>query len=272
MNAMARIQRAEHAAVPIADVLDVGGFDLARALDTRPAFLEPEVPFEWVGTFDLLEGTYTLVVQDGPDATMDILLAALAAGEDTAGPEANERAAHAWSTRKTVVPAGETVVADGPVVTLDLNQKGEKRFALRVRRGGRYALYTQHLPSEFSVHVEGPRGAIAPASAREFAAGHTHDDQVKSVGIHLESPIDGDKLNKWLSTLLRDKGTDIFRMKGILNLRGSENRYVFQGVHMLFDGREDKPWGSTKRASDSVFIGKNLDRAALTEGFRRCLA
>ncbi len=272
MNAMAKIQRAAHAAVPIADVLDVGGFDLGRALVTRPAFLEPEVPFEWVGTFDLLEGTYTLVVQDGPDATMDVLLTSLAAGEQTAGPEANDRAVRAWSTPKAVVPAGETLVADGPVVTLALHEKGEKRFAVRVRRSGRHALYTQHLPSEFSVHVEGPRGAIAPAGAREFAAGHTHDDQVTSVGIHLESPIDGDRLNEWLSTLLRDKGTDIFRMKGILDIRGSENRYVFQGVHMLFDGREDKPWGSATRASDLVFIGKNLDRAELTEGFRRCLA
>jgi G3E family GTPase len=61
-------------------------------------------------------------------------------------------------------------------------------------------------------------------------------------------------------------------MKGILNLKGSPNRYVFQGVHMLFDARDDRPWGSAPRASDLVFIGRNLDREALTRGFERCLA
>jgi G3E family GTPase len=61
-------------------------------------------------------------------------------------------------------------------------------------------------------------------------------------------------------------------MKGILNLKGSPSRFVFQGVHMLFDGREDRPWGTEPRASDLVFIGRNLDREALTRGFERCLA
>jgi G3E family GTPase len=59
-------------------------------------------------------------------------------------------------------------------------------------------------------------------------------------------------------------------MKGILNLKGASKRYVFQGVHMLFDGREDRPWGTSPRTSDLVFIGKNLDRAALTQGLEQC--
>jgi G3E family GTPase len=71
---------------------------------------------------------------------------------------------------------------------------------------------------------------------------------------------------------LREQGTDIFRMKGILNIKGSSHRFVFQGVHMLFDGREDRPWGESSRSSDLVFIGKNLDRAALTQGLERCRA
>ena len=70
-----------------------------------------------------------------------------------------------------------------------------------------------------------------------------------------------------------EKGTDIFRMKGILHVAGVDNRFVFQGVHMLFDGREDRPWHpQEKRASDLVFIGRQLDREALTRGFEACLA
>ncbi len=48
-------------------------------------------------------------------------------------------------------------------------------------------------------------------------------------------------------------------------------RFVFQGVHMLFDGRADRPWGNEPRRNALIFIGRNLDRAALTEGFRACL-
>ena len=73
--------------------------------------------------------------------------------------------------------------------------------------------------------------------------------------------------------MLQNKGADIFRMKGILNLKGSANRFVFQGVHMTFEGKSDRPWkDETERKSQLVFIGRNLDREALNAGFRRCLA
>ena len=62
------------------------------------------------------------------------------------------------------------------------------------------------------------------------------------------------------------------RMKGILNLRKDPDQFVFQGVHMLFDAKFDRPWGKDARTNTLVFIGKNLDRAALTEGFKACLA
>lgn len=68
------------------------------------------------------------------------------------------------------------------------------------------------------------------------------------------------------------KGTDIFRMKGIVAIAGAANRFVFQGVHMLFDGQPDRPWGTTPRSSQLVFIGRHLDRQALHEGFQACLA
>ena len=75
-----------------------------------------------------------------------------------------------------------------------------------------------------------------------------------------------------MSALLREFGAVIFRMKGILHLAGEERRFVFQGVHMLFDGRPDRPWGDEPRANDLVFIGRELDREALTSGLRGCLA
>ena len=114
---------------------------------------------------------------------------------------------------------------------------------------------------------------VEPVLAVEHAAGHTHDNTVSSVGITEDAPLDPKQLNAWLSELLATKGADIFRMKGILNVAGTANRFVFQGVHMLFDGKADRPWKDGEhRVSRMVFIGRNLDRAALTAGFRNCLA
>jgi G3E family GTPase len=60
-------------------------------------------------------------------------------------------------------------------------------------------------------------------------------------------------------------------MKGILNVQGSTRRFVFQGVHMQFEGKPDRLWkDDEERRSAIVFIGRNLDRQALTDGFRSC--
>ncbi|MEO0984240.1 MAG: GTP-binding protein [Cyanobacteria bacterium J06639_14] len=102
---------------------------------------------------------------------------------------------------------------------------------------------------------------------------HEHDESVYSFAIVEDQPLDGDKLSAWVNDLLQTKGPDIFRMKGILNLAGETNRFVFQGVHMIFDGRSDRPWKPEEtRRSELVFIGRNLDETKLRQGFRTCLA
>lgn len=101
---------------------------------------------------------------------------------------------------------------------------------------------------------------------------HEHDETVGSVAIVESGELDGNKLNEWISYLLRTQGTDIFRMKGILTIAGEDRRFVFQGVHMLFDGRADRPWKSNEtRKNELVFIGRNLNEAQLKEDFRACL-
>ena len=101
---------------------------------------------------------------------------------------------------------------------------------------------------------------------------HEHDETVGSVALVEPGELDGEKLNDWLSELLRDHGPDIFRMKGILNMAGEDNRFVFQGVHMLFDGRPDRPWRADEsRKNELVFIGRNLEQLQLAERLRACL-
>ena len=74
-----------------------------------------------------------------------------------------------------------------------------------------------------------------------------------------------------MSEVLRERGIDLFRMKGFLAIAGEPDRFVFQGVHMLFTGEVLTPWGDAPRVNRLIFIGKNLDRAALEKGFESCL-
>ena len=124
---------------------------------------------------------------------------------------------------------------------------------------------------------------------------HTHDESVTSVGIEAEGELDEEKINAWLSELLREKGNDLFRSKGILSIKGSDAKFVFQGVHMLLEfgvaGGGDQGGGEERTRSGGgaggasggwkpgerrinrlVFIGRDLDRDELNRSFRACLA
>jgi G3E family GTPase len=101
---------------------------------------------------------------------------------------------------------------------------------------------------------------------------HEHDESVYSIAIVEPGVADGAKLQAWIAELLRTQGPDIFRMKGILNIQGDDRRYVFQGVHMMFDGAPDRAWRADEtRKNELVFIGRNLDQMQLQSGFQDCL-
>ncbi|MEO0688559.1 MAG: GTP-binding protein, partial [Cyanobacteria bacterium J06649_11] len=102
---------------------------------------------------------------------------------------------------------------------------------------------------------------------------HEHDETVYSIALVEKGELDGDKLNQWLGNLLQTKGPDIFRMKGILNIAGEDERFVFQGVHMLLDGKPDRLWKEgEERKNELVFIGRNLDETQLKKDFIACMA
>ena len=103
MNRMAKVLRSTNADVPIAEVLDVGGFDLDRAVATKPEFLTPEYPFEWAGTFDLADGVYDLTLEDGPDPTIDVVVLPLGASEHAHDRACADRALRVWSHEATTV-------------------------------------------------------------------------------------------------------------------------------------------------------------------------
>jgi G3E family GTPase len=102
---------------------------------------------------------------------------------------------------------------------------------------------------------------------------HEHDDDITSISFTSETPLDLDKFQAWFGKLLQTHGQDILRSKGILDFTGQDDRYVFQGVHMLMSGSEMGPWPDSKpRNSRIVFIGRDLDGMGLQEGFDACKA
>lgn len=102
---------------------------------------------------------------------------------------------------------------------------------------------------------------------------HEHDESVFSISIIEEGSVDADKFNRWIYQLLQDRGADIFRMKGILDIDSEDRRFVFQGVHMLLDGRPGGIWKREElRRNELVFIGRNLSEMELKKGFQACLA
>lgn len=102
--------------------------------------------------------------------------------------------------------------------------------------------------------------------------GHLHDDRVTSVGIDVKGEVDQNKLNEWIGALLRDKGADIFRTKGVLAVQGMAEKFVFQAVHMAFSGAPQVPWEKDEeRVCKMIFIGKKLVREELERDFKACL-
>ncbi|KAG5523264.1 hypothetical protein RHGRI_035179 [Rhododendron griersonianum] len=101
---------------------------------------------------------------------------------------------------------------------------------------------------------------------------HTHDPGVSSVSIVCEGSLDLEKANMWLGTLLMERSDDIYRMKGLLSVEGMKERFVFQGVHDIFQGSPDRLWNADEqRTNKIVFIGKNLNAQELEKGFKACL-
>ena len=107
-------------------------------------------------------------------------------------------------------------------------------------------------------------------------AEHEHDQRVTSTSSKFIGELNVNKLEKWVGNLLRTKAQDLFRYKGVLAVKGTDEKYVFQGVHMLFAGNFSKDIGLWKddeeRECRFVFIGRDLDHEALQEGLMECKA
>ena len=297
MNAVARIHRTNRCDLPLDRVLDVGGFNLHRAVELEPRFLEPEYPFEWAGAYPLPAGTHTLEIghcdhdhghdhdhgdhhhhHHGNPDELDVVIMPVAKVPGRDEPAAScpptaaavQAAVLAFSDWEAPTAEGEEITPGATLRRL-LLKNGDGRFPLRIDQPGHFLVFEScgHDP----LHLYAGDEVVKPVWQQDFHLAHEHNEAVTSVGISVPGDLDGKRLNDWISELLRTKGGDIYRMKGVLAVKGTNKRLVFQGVHMLFDAQFDREWTADEpRSNTLVFIGKNLDRAKLNEAFKACLA
>jgi G3E family GTPase len=288
ISATAAVIYSRNADVPLERVLSLGAFDLERALALDNAFLEPARPFEWAGLYQLPAGRHALHTGEhehqhdhdhahGVDhdhhhhdhgqllAQVDLVL--LPAADASAGSidALLEHATATFEMQAQPAPPGG-VLAPERRHRLQLAEGAQ--FHIETAAIGCWVVFTEHAPVEFGLRLAG----AAPLQQREFGS-HHHDLAVGSIGLTDVRALDPNKVNDWLSYLLQSRGADILRMKGVLNLKGESRRYVFHGVHMVFDGQLERPWSADAvRRSRLVFIGRNLDRTELEAGFESCVA
>jgi G3E family GTPase len=102
---------------------------------------------------------------------------------------------------------------------------------------------------------------------------HYHDEDMQSVALKTDRPLNPDKFFPWIQDLVAKDGPNILRCKGILSFKDDPERFVFQGVHMILDGDHQRAWKEGEaRESRAVFIGRNLPEEKIRSGFESCIA
>ena len=99
---------------------------------------------------------------------------------------------------------------------------------------------------------------------------HYHDEDMQSLSLRSDKPLDATKFMPWLQNLVASEGQKILRSKGILAFSDDDDRYVFQGVHMMLEGDHQRAWKDGEaRQSRLVFIGRELPEQTIRDGFEQ---
>ncbi len=101
---------------------------------------------------------------------------------------------------------------------------------------------------------------------------HHHDDDVKSFVFKSERAFNPAKLEDFLGAIVQVYGPKMLRYKGVLNMKGSDRKVIFQGVHQLMGSDLGPKWApGEKKSSKMVFIGLDLPRDVFLQGLEQCL-
>ena len=102
---------------------------------------------------------------------------------------------------------------------------------------------------------------------------HAHDDDVKSFVFRSDKAFNPAKLEDFLGAIVQVYGPKMLRYKGVLNMKGSDRKVIFQGVHQLMGSDLGPKWApGEKKNSKMVFIGIDLPKEIFLQGLEQCLA
>jgi G3E family GTPase len=112
----------------------------------------------------------------------------------------------------------------------------------------------------------------APGEACDHPHHHAHDDDVKSFVFRADRAFHAAKLEDFLGSIVQVYGPKMLRYKGVLNMKGSDRKVIFQGVHQLMGSDLGPKWlPNEKKQSKMVFIGIDLPKDILMQGLEGCL-
>ncbi len=272
INQMAHVYEASMADAPIAQLLNIGGFNIERAIELKPNFLEPEYVFEWAGIWQLPAGEYSIQLANGPDPQMSVVAIATQEPQPESLLALAEKVFVEFSKPAQVINHNEQLSTFSQHYELALQGRDQYTFRFVLTQKQTIAFFTQHMPEEFDLKLLANNGVEhTPIAEHFFNAEHEHDSSVTSVSIELPGLFDMSKINAWLDMFLQIHGADIYRMKGVVGVRGETKRIVFQGVHMIFGSQAATEWGDEEPVNRMVFIGKKLDAQYITRSLKSCL-
>ena len=121
-------------------------------------------------------------------------------------------------------------------------------------------------------HDHAPGEACSHPSHAHGGAHHRHDDDVKSFVFKSDRPFDPAKLEDFLGAIVNIYGPRMLRYKGVLYMKGTDRKVIFQGVHQLMGSDLGPPWAEGEaRGSKMVFIGIDLPKDILLQGMEQSL-
>jgi G3E family GTPase len=173
----------------------------------------------------------------------------------------------------SATPEAKTQIAAADVILLNkIDLADERTIAVAKQRLKQInPMATIHETTKSDLSLEHLRPSDANQTfIREYTSEdhtHGHDEEVTSFVLTEHRPLDLEKVTRWIGEFIMLNSQNLLRYKGLLNIKGFDDRFVFQGVHEHFENKSERPWENEERTSQVVIIGKDLDRKAFEESF-----
>lgn len=295
LNSQAKIYRSQNAQASLDTILNIKAFDLQEKAALNPDFLTEDYPFEQMAVYSLPETEVSVELHchhddhghdhghshdhshdhghshsHGEEAKLIFL--PIESTEESEIKKAEKIAIRAFSEKGSLKKENAFLNTNSNLNAVALTDH-KHLFRAKANKAGLHAIFVEPGHHEWHLSLATKDEKLKKLASKEYEHSHSHEGGVSSVGFEFEGAMDPKKIGDWLNYISQLKGEDIYRMKGIINVAGREDRLVFQGVHMMMDANTDRAWYSNeKRLNQVVFIGQNLNREELYSGLKSCLS